>query len=346
MTVDRATIDDIARAAGVSSATVDRTINARSGVSAANRQRVLKSAYKLGYLPSEGAVILPSRASRLAFLIPVGGNSFIRDVSNGLEAFAKTHPLVESCKVIRLNGIGPDDFLAALDRLPTDISGIGIITTDHPKTREAISRVCAAGLQVVTMASDVPGTARAAYVGVDNLRSGRTAGQIIGMLSADRVGRVAIFLGSRAFNGHQLREDGFRACLGEHSPHLEILPSIEIGEDSQRLRVEMARLLRTQSNLIGIYCIGAGQRGVIEALEGVSRDMRPSVVMHDLTTSTRDWLVNDKVDAVIDQDSHLMADQAILRLLGAVANTNTQLPVHHIEPRIIMRENIPDENAI
>ena len=46
-----ARVADIARAAGVSTATVDRVLNGRAGVRAATAQRVLKAAAALDYLP-------------------------------------------------------------------------------------------------------------------------------------------------------------------------------------------------------------------------------------------------------------------------------------------------------
>ena len=47
----RARVVDIARAAGVSTATVDRVLNKRPGVRDATVQRVLKAAGELDYLP-------------------------------------------------------------------------------------------------------------------------------------------------------------------------------------------------------------------------------------------------------------------------------------------------------
>ena len=52
----KATISSIADSSGLSTATVDRVINGRPGVSAANRQRVMEAAQQLGYLPTAGAV--------------------------------------------------------------------------------------------------------------------------------------------------------------------------------------------------------------------------------------------------------------------------------------------------
>src|SRR6056297_1989885 len=92
--MDKATIPDIARRAGLSTATVDRALNGRKGVSAANRHRVLKAAQDLGYLPSEGMMLLPSRPAHLVFLIPFGRNSFMRNLARSITEFAAGLPLV------------------------------------------------------------------------------------------------------------------------------------------------------------------------------------------------------------------------------------------------------------
>jgi len=41
--------------------------------------------------------------------------------------------------------------------------------------------------------------------------------------------------------------------------------------------------------------------------------------MHDLTNSTRTWLAEDLIDVVIDQNARLVGEQAVIRLLGAIA---------------------------
>ncbi len=152
----RTTIPDIARKAGVSSATVDRALNGRPGVSPANRQRVLSAAKQLGYLPSEGMLVLPSRPVQLEFLIPFGHNAFMRDVTSSVTEFAATLPLVAACRITHLDGIGPDALIPALEGLSLRTQGVGVITTDHPTSRLAIRHLCEAGVRVVTIASDLP----------------------------------------------------------------------------------------------------------------------------------------------------------------------------------------------
>src|ERR1700744_4793926 len=74
----RARIPDIARAAGVSTATVDRVLNGREGVRAITAQRVLQVAAQLGYLPAPDVPAAPvSKPMRIAFLLPAGTNRYL-----------------------------------------------------------------------------------------------------------------------------------------------------------------------------------------------------------------------------------------------------------------------------
>jgi hypothetical protein len=36
--------------------------------------------------------------------------------------------------------------------------------------------------------------------------------------------------------------------------------------------------------------VGAGRKGVVEALKDAWTERRPSIIMHDLTDSSREWL--------------------------------------------------------
>lgn len=339
--MSKTTIPDIARLAGVSTATVDRALNGRAGVSSANRQRVFSAAKNLGYLPSEGMVLLPSKPANLEFLIPFGQNGFMRDLAESILDFASNLPLVASCNIIPLDGIGPEILFPALETVSLKTEGIGLITIDRPETRLAIKRLCESGVRVVTIASDVLETPRSAYVGVDNRAAGRTAAQIMGMMAGPASGSIGLFLGSHEFHGHQERESGFRSLLDEQFPGLRMLPAIETVEDSKRSHAGMRQLLETTNDLIGIYCVGAGRRGVIQALQNANPVQRPFIVMHDLTESSRRWLADNKIDVVIDQNARLVGEQAVIRLLGSIAVNTPLLPFQDIEPTIVLSENIP-----
>lgn len=336
----KATMQDISAASGLSTATVDRALNNRPGVSAANRQRVLEAAQQLGYLPTLGAVPLPSRPAHLEFMLPIGANAFMVDLAHHIEDFSSRLPLVSKCTIHDIEGTTPDHLQRAIDKLSVNVHGVGLIALDHPKTRNIIREIVEGGVRVVTIATDVPAAPRSAYVGIDNRVAGRTAAHLFGRFLRGQ-GRLALLTGSRVYRGHEEREMGFRSVLSEEFAGLSIAHALEINDQPEASYRAASRILDSAEGIDGIYCIGAGRSGVVRALSEAKLERRPYFICHDLTRLTRGYLLNDQVDVVIDQNARLMAEQSVIQLLGSIAASAPYLTLKLIEPRLIFKENIP-----
>jgi LacI family transcriptional regulator len=87
----RPTLDDVARAAGVSTATVSRCLNAPERVIAATRERVMRAVDALGYTPDFGGRALASRRTNtVGAIIPTMENAiFARGLQSFQEALSK-----------------------------------------------------------------------------------------------------------------------------------------------------------------------------------------------------------------------------------------------------------------
>jgi len=227
-----------------------------------------------------------------------------------------------------------------MESVSLDTQGVGVIALDHEANRRAITALCEAGVRVVTLASDIPETPRSAYVGMDNYVAGMTAARLMGMTQSVAGGEIAIFLGSHDYHGHREREAGFRDVMSRRFPDLKLLPAVEGGEDNRKLRQITERLLDLHPDLRGIYCIGAGRKGIVAATRNVATEDRPFIVLHDLTHSSAAWLADNRIDVVIDQNARLVAEQAVIHLLGSIAAGTPLLPTKHVEPRIILAENL------
>lgn len=82
------TLEDVARAAGVSTATVSRSLNSPEQVSEATRQRILKTVADLRYSPNFGARALAAkRTNTYGAIIPTMDNAIF---ARGLQAFQET----------------------------------------------------------------------------------------------------------------------------------------------------------------------------------------------------------------------------------------------------------------
>ena len=79
-------ISDVARAAGVSTASVSRALRGLPGVTDATRARVLEAAHKLGYVASPSAASLASgRMRTVGILTPWVDHFFHAAVIEGAE---------------------------------------------------------------------------------------------------------------------------------------------------------------------------------------------------------------------------------------------------------------------
>lgn len=230
----KATVADIARSCGLSTATVDRVLNNRPGASAANRQRVMEAAKQLGYLPTLDQVVLPSKPAHLEFFLPIGSNAFMADLAHHIEDYAARLPLVASCRIHNLAGISPSALQSAVENLSLKANGVGVIAVDHPRTRNILRELVEAGIRLVTLVSDVPAAPRSAYVGIDNRVAGRTAALLMGRFLGGRTGHLAMMVGSRSYRGHEEREMGFRSVLSEEFPNLTVSSAVEINDERRR----------------------------------------------------------------------------------------------------------------
>ncbi|MBV9300472.1 MAG: LacI family DNA-binding transcriptional regulator [Verrucomicrobia bacterium] len=335
----KVTIADVARTAGVSTATVDRVVNSRNGVKSRTRDHVLTVAQRLGFpLP---ALQHPASFAPvvLDFVLPGGTNTYINDFAKMLERGTEAVTNVRS-RVHQVEGLNPDALAEKMRSLRDETQGLGIVAVDHPNVREAVRELNAANVPVLTMVSDIPNVPRIGYVGIDNRSAGRLAGHLLGRLSENKPHKVALFAGSLSYRGHEEREMGFRHILAEEFPHLQIVQLRESLDDFQRGYEEAKALLETYPDVSGIYNIGGGNRGIAQVLEESGRAKEVVFGAHELTEHTRRFLLSGVIDFLIDQNPLQEARESILALTKAARRKPIDVSSLSIPMQIVFRENI------
>ena len=334
----RPKMDEIARAAGVSKATVDRVLNNRPGVQEHTRRHVLTIVADL--TGGDVAEVRPGRVL-LDFVLPGGQNAFISELAREIERQADLRGDVDIA-VHRLNGITPEEIAAKLGSLRPTTQGVGLIGLDSPSVREAVRKLVAAGVPVLTLVSDISHVGRVNYVGIDNRAAGRLAGYLIGRFLPGSAGKVALIAGALAYRGHEEREMGFRHVLQESFPRLNIVAAREVQEDAARAYQEVRSLLTEHADLVAIYCIGAGHEGIARALTEAGRENAIIFIGHDLTEDTRQFLLSGVMDAAIDQNARVEAREAVDRLVRAIRNESS-ISTATVRIQSVFRENIPND---
>lgn len=350
----RATLTDIAARARVSKTTVDRVLNGRDGVKERTRVQVLSTAVALGYLTEEEAglqkpiapievdigtpAVSSPRPMTLDFVLPGGANTFMTMLQTGIVRAAQKEGI--EARVHSITGFDSEALADVLSGLAGQSEGIGVIGVDHPSVREAIRNVVRSGVPVLTLVSDISNVATAGYVGIDNRTAGRLAGHLLGRFVGKRTGSVALFAGALAYRGHEEREMGFRHILQERFPNLAIAVHREIQDDPTRAYAEAKAVLSDLPDLVGLYNIGAGNRGIGQALSESGRAGEIVFVGHDLSEHTRRLLLSGVMDVAIDQNPDALARQSVQRLIATVRGEALP-PLSPLPVLPVFCENIP-----
>ncbi|WP_170017506.1 LacI family DNA-binding transcriptional regulator [Starkeya sp. ORNL1] len=341
--LSRITLQDVAREAGVSLATADRVLNGRTGVRGVTAEKVQAAVARLGYRPNLAAARLArGETYRFCFVLPVGSNVFMRQLA---EQVASTADWVAAqnayIDTLRVDVFAPETLAAALEGLIGHYDGVAVVALDHPQVRAAIDDLVDAGIAVVTLVSDVPSSQRFHYVGIDNIAAGRTAATLLGRFAGGRTGAVGLILGTPALRDHAERQFGFMQVMAGEYPALHVLPPVQSLDEDDRAHAVTEAMLRAHPDLVGLYNVGAGNRGVATAITGTNRGSDLVFVGHDLTDDTRRFLLRGVMDAVINQDAGHQSRSAARVLLARCSGEPLMTEQERIRIDIFVRDNLP-----
>lgn len=319
------TIAGIARQAGVGTATVDRVLNGRAGVHADTALKVMKIIEASG----GGKAIVRGRPRhnasaanlRFAFVLPAGQAPFLglleRQIAQSASEFRHQH-ITEVTHTLAAND--PAEFAARLAALH-GYDGIALLAPDMPPVKLAINALVRAGVQVVTLFSDVAGSKRAAYVGCDNRAAGRTAGLLLGRMAGHAAATLLLASQATRLSGEIERRIGFAQVIEERFAHLRVQRTPDLPEcpmqAEQALTAWFAHGDCDVNAVAGLYNVGSATTGVVAAVQALAVHRRIPIVAHDLSDAHRRFLAQGTLAYVLAQDMHYSV-QSAARVLQAL----------------------------
>jgi LacI family transcriptional regulator len=317
-------IKDIAFQAGLSTATVDRVINDRSGVRRQTRARVEAAIAELSQ--QESAAALTGRTYVFDIIMETP-DRFSTAARAAFESEAVAFlPAVLRSRFHFAEQMREHDLLALVARIRRRGShGVVLKAADTPAITQAVADLHEAKIPVITLVTDLPHSQRIAYAGADNHAAGETAGYLIG--TRLQSGTVLAVLSSSRFYGEEERLTGLRGLLKTRWPHLKI---IDIGEGFGKEEAtgrQVRAALASDRTINAVYSIGGGNRAIIEAFADLFRSIS-CFVAHDLDQDNLDLLKQGKLDYVLHHNlnndaasvfrAFLKAHHAIPRMAGPV----------------------------
>jgi LacI family transcriptional regulator len=323
-------VREIAQQAGLSEATVDRVLNERAGVRENTRAEVMQA---IADLDKQRAQL---RLNGRRYLIDVVmqtpqrfSDAFRAAIEAELPAFA---PAMVRARFHLWESGSSAQMVDAVGRIRGS-HGVILKAQDEPEVAEAIDRLVGSGVPVVTYATDVPASARCAYVGIDNHGAGVTAAYLMREWLGSSPSDVLITVSRTVFRGEGEREVGFRSGLrGTGRTLVEVSDSDGIDATNERLVLEA---LTRHPGVEAVYSVGGGNTATVAAFERLGRPCRVFVA-HDLDADNRRLLREGRISVVLHNDLRAdarMAMRLILQQQGALpAEPARPVPIQVITP--------------
>jgi len=242
------TLADVARRAGVGESTVSRVLRNKGSVSQSTREKILKVAADLNYVPNRIAGTLASMTSKLiGVVIPSVGNTVVPEVLAGANQVLEDAGFQPVIGVSNYDPLREEQLIESI--LSWRPSGLLVAGLEHTDRARAMMKGC--GVRVVELL-DIDGEGIDIVVGSSQRLAGRKSAEHLLARNYRRIGYVGhdITIDVRAGKRFQ----GFNAAMTDNGLRIidsELFPgggsSVEAG------RVGLARLLERQRNLDAIY---------------------------------------------------------------------------------------------
>lgn len=143
---------------------------------------------------------------------------------------------------------------------------------------------------------------------------------------------LAAFVGGHRWQGHELREAGFRAYLREYAPGLMVLDAL-VNLETRALTYEATlALLARHPDLCGLYVAGGGMEGAIAALRETRAPGEVALVVNELTTESRAGLAEGWVTLVDATPLPALCRDLIALMIRAAQEGPGVAPSQHFLP--------------
>lgn len=340
----RPTIKDIAREAGVSTATIDRALNGRMQVREETLKKISAAAHKVGYTRLKNLNLLNANSLpevSLGIVLLKGRQEFYQEFSRHLEILTTRYSNARvKCTIEFVTSQSPREIAETLRQAGKDADAVAAVAVNHPEVDLAVGELRAEGIPVFSLLNDFALGLRTSYFGINNIQAGRVAAWMLHN-TTHREGSVAVFVGGKRWQGHVLREVGFRSFFRETErkpTHVESLVNLETRQVTYEATLD---LLDRTPDLNGIYVAGGGMEGAISALREVRPPGKVSLVVHELTSESRKALQEGYAVLAIGTPlrdlCERLVEQMITSTTSGKAGSSDQIV---LEPRVFLPEMV------
>ncbi len=228
---------------------------------------------------------------------------------------------------VKTEYVGPADydigamvtaFEQAIAKKPAGIVVVGF----EPSLNAIVDKAVDAGIPVVTVDADLPGSKRLAFVGTGNRLAGLAGGRKLAQLIGGK-GKVALLTKPGQSNLEE-RIEGYRDALKEF-PGIQLVQVGDTQSDVTQAASVAAALLQKHPDLAGFGCVeAAGGSGAATAVREAGKAGKVRIVAMDRGNEVLEQIQSGLISATVAQQTALMPFYAVQIL---IQRNNHPLPI-------------------
>lgn len=307
------TLKQIAAQSGLSLATIDRALHQRGNVHVRTEHRIQQAIADLELMHKAGL----ARGRTIYFDVimhtPDRFQPLIREaLSSQIASFAAFKLQLRFHLGANLTTEGIN---ALLNKNALHSHGVILKAACAEALYPTLEALLKQRVPVVTMMSDLPGSARMRYIGMDNFDAGKVAAFLMSKWLRVTRSHILAVTGSHDFIGERERIDGFQRAIAQFAPQHQV--SVVAGGYGidDRMHQSVTRFLQQHPDADAVYTVGGGNPGILRAFAGEKRTLN-AFIGHDLDRENCALLHQGKIDALIEHNLQLDALHAFRTLLA------------------------------
>ena len=323
----RPTIYDVARLAGVSTATVSRALNGTGQIAAATRAAIEAAVEQLGYRPNTVARSLVTKSTQtIALLLPDITNPFYAALVSGIQEHALPHGYAMLLCTTEGDAEREEQYLSLLRAKQVD----GALVDGLRLPPERIARFVEDGFPIVCLDRDIESNS-IPLVQVNNRLGGRLATEHLLGLGHRRIAHVA---GARELRISEERLAGYQTALTDGFDE-QLVAEGKFTEEGGH--AAMVGLLERRPDLTAVFAANdLSALGVLSALASSGRRIPDDVSVVGFDDLRLSAFTSPPL-TTIQQPAIEIARRATELLLDLIRGAEVRQFRHLLEPKLVIR---------
>ncbi len=331
----RATIDDVAREAGVSVSTVSRVMNGKNWVSESTRQAVVDAMKNTGFVANATARSLATRRTgSIALVLGAPATQLFEDPNYALVLQVLTEELATfDYSLLFMSAATPPD-RARLARFLRGghVDGVVFLSAEEPRADDLVELLTAHPIPVLVYGRPFPDSDPLPHVACDEISGGAImAAHLLGR-GFRRIGIIATHLDAI---GPRERAESFRDAVGDRAHPDGFIVADDFSHAAGR--ESMRRLLERCTDLDAVFAVSdVLAAGAIDAIHEAGLRVPEDIAVAGFDDSVIATRTTPQLTTV-RQDMSGIARIAVHEILAAVEGQPTQSRTLPVE--LVVRES-------